>query len=184
MMPTGSGKTTRFWANIWPGLFLLLCISGCAGHETRIMETTAYCGCQKCCDWERGSWKYLKLDFWNRYISDGAAEGEDYSGHTASGDEPREVSPGLFSTDSIVHPWMIPVRTVFPWLWFAEDGTIAADTDYYPFGTRMHVPGYGWGKVTDRGGAIKGPDRIDLYFQSHQEAQRWGRKWLEVTIER
>jgi hypothetical protein len=57
---------------------------------------------------------------------------------------------------------MIPVRTVFPWLWLQGDGTIAADTKYYPFGTRMYVPGWGWGMVTDRGSAIKGPDRIDL----------------------
>ena len=162
-------------------LFLLL--SGCAGRQTRIIETTAYCGCGQCCSWERGSWVYLKLDFWNRYISAGKYSGAPYSGKTAAGAEPTEPQPGLLSTDSLVHPWMIPVRTVFPWLWLHSDGTIAADTKYYPFGTRMYVPGWGWGVVSDRGGAIKGPDRIDLYFESHQDALNWGRRRLEVTIE-
>jgi 3D (Asp-Asp-Asp) domain-containing protein len=48
----------------------------------------------------------------------------------------------------------------------------------------MYVPGYGWGTVLDRGGAIKGPDRIDLYFESHQEALVWGRRRVQVQIER
>jgi len=130
-------------------LFLLL--SGCSSHRTRIIETTAYCGCGQCCSWERGSWSYLKLDFWNRYVNAGSSRGTDYTGKTAHGTEPLEPQPGLLSTDSLRHPWMIPVRTVFPWLWLQEDGTIAADTKYYPFGTRMFVPGWGWGVVTDRG---------------------------------
>ena len=164
-------------------ILILLSLSGCAKYETRIMEATAYCGCGSCCSWERGSWKYLKLDFWNRYINAGPDAGRSYSGLTASGVEPSEPVPGLFSVDSLVHPWMIPFRLVFPWLWLHQDGTIAADTRYYPFGTRMYVPGYGWGMVLDRGGAIKGPDRIDLYFDSHQDALNWGRRRLQVRIE-
>ena len=77
---------------------------------------------------------------------------------------------------------MILVRTVFPWLWQHHDGTIAADTRYYPFGTRMHVPGWGWGMVMDRGGAIKGSGRIDLYFSSHQDALHWGRQRRDIEI--
>ncbi len=167
-------------------LVLLCCLllaAGCARHQTRIMETTAYCGCGQCCSWERGSWKFLKLDFWNRYVSAGRRAGQPYTGHTASGSEPVEPQPGLFSTDSLVHPWMIPFRVVFPWLWPSRDGTIAADTKYYPFGTRMYVPGYGWGRVEDRGSAIRGPGRIDLYFESHDQALRWGRRRLRVEIE-
>ena len=148
------------------------------------METTAYCGCGQCCSWERGSWAWLKLDFWNRYISAGPARGKPYTGRTASGAEPVEPRAGLFSTDSLRRPWMIPLRAVFPWLWTGRDGTIAADTRYYPFGTRMFVPDWGWGVVADRGGAIKGPDRIDLYFESHEEALAWGRRRLEVEIVR
>lgn len=162
---------------------LLLLFSGCAAQQTKTLETTAYCGCGECCDWERGSWKYLKLNFWDRYISEGSREGQIYSGLTADGSKPNEPSPGLFSFDTVTHPWMLPFRLVLPWLWFPEYGTIAADTRHYAFGTLMYVPGYGWGRVEDRGGAIKGPRRIDLYFNSHRSALQWGRQTKEVTIE-
>lgn len=64
----------------------------------------------------------------------------------------------------------------------AKTGTIAADTRYYPFGTIMHIPGYGTGKVEDRGGDIKGPARIDLFFKSHDDALKWGRRRLRVQV--
>ncbi len=63
----------------------------------------------------------------------------------------------------------------------ADWGTIAADTRYYPFGTIMYVPDYGWGRVEDIGGAIKGM-HIDLFFPSHRQALKWGREWKEVKI--
>ena len=163
----------------------MLMLPGCAVKVSRPMVATGYCGCGQCCEWERGSWKYLKLDFWNKYISDGQNKGRPYSGRTASGTKPREPGPGLFSMDSLIHPWMIPIRIIFfPWLLLPHDGTIAADTKYYPFGTRMHVPRYGWGRVEDRGGAIKGPDRIDLFFKCHGDALEWGRKKVYVRIEK
>ena len=163
---------------------LIIGISGCAPQHSRVLLTTGYCGCGQCCGWERGSWRYLKLDFWNRYVASGPGKGTPYTGMTASGRKPRSPQPGLFSGDSVSHPWMIPIRIIFPWLWLHHDGTIAADTRYYPFGTRMYVPGYGWGMVSDRGSAIKGPDHIDLYFVSHDEALHWGRRRLRVIIER
>ncbi len=64
----------------------------------------------------------------------------------------------------------------------AKRGTIAADTSYYPYGTKMHIPGYGWGEVQDTGGAIKGATRIDLFFKTHAEALKWGRKKVLVTV--
>jgi len=165
-------------------VFVALSI-GCARMETRMMETTGYCGCGKCCGWERGSWKYLKLDFWNRYVSEGPRKGRPYDGRTASGTKPRVPRPGLFSGDSFTHPWMIVPRIVFfPWLLLPRDGSIAADTAYHSFGTRIHVPGYGWGRVEDRGSAIRGPHRLDLFFDSHGKALQWGRRTLEVEIER
>ena len=63
----------------------------------------------------------------------------------------------------------------------ARPGTIAADTSLYPFGTIMHVEGYGYGRVEDRGGAVKG-QHIDLYFRSHKEALKWGRRYVRVKI--
>ncbi len=65
----------------------------------------------------------------------------------------------------------------------AKTGTIAADTSVFPFGTRLKVPGYGWGTVEDRGGAIQG-GRIDLFFKSHEEALKWGRQTVTVEVER
>jgi len=167
-------------------LAAILMSGGCAKPPVaKVIEVTAYCDCSSCCSWERGSWEYFKLDFWNRYVSAGKGAGSSYSGLTASGTEPREPEEGLFSMDSVYRPWMVPVRVVlFPWYLLPRDGTIAADTRYYPFGTRMFVPGYGWGVVEDKGGAIKGPGRIDLYFSSHTEALQWGRRKVRVTIEK
>ncbi len=163
-------------------LIFILCLTGCAPKKVQLMETTAYCGCGKCCGWERGSWKWMKLDFWNRYVTQGPRKGRLYDGRTASIVFPREPEEGFFSMDSLYRPWMIPLRILLPWKFLPHDGTIAADTNYYPFGTRMYIPGYGWGTVEDRGSAIKGPARIDLFFSSHQEALQWGRRKVNVTI--
>ncbi len=65
----------------------------------------------------------------------------------------------------------------------AKKGTIAADTRRYPFGTIMHVPGYGWAEVHDKGGAIKG-NRLDLFFSSHKKALEWGRRTVKVRVYR
>ena len=160
------------------GVALLLV--SCSSLQKR-MEVTAYCGCRKCCNWERGSWKYLKLNFWNKYISKGNNKGKPYTGRTASGKKPKQYDPGIFSTDSIKRPYMIPLRLVLL-RWLPRKGTIAADTRYYPFGTKIYVPGYGRGVVADRGGAIKGPNRLDLFYRSHNRAKRWGRKHITVKI--
>lgn len=157
---------------------------GCARGEQRLLTATAYCGCGECNGYSRGHWIFLKLDFWNCYINYGAHRGEPYTGRTASGDRLRLPHPGLLSCDSLLHPWMVPFRAVAPWLWLPQDGTVAADTDYYPFGTRIYVPGYGWGQVQDRGGAIKGPDHIDLFMITHARTEQWGRPKVEVTIRR
>jgi 3D (Asp-Asp-Asp) domain-containing protein len=65
----------------------------------------------------------------------------------------------------------------------ARKGTIAADARYFPFGTRIYVPGYGQGVVHDRGGAITGPARLDIFFRSHAQALRWGKQTLTVYVE-
>ena len=64
----------------------------------------------------------------------------------------------------------------------ATHGTVAADTSHYPFGTVLYIPGYGYGVVEDRGGDIKGPNRLDLWFPSAKEARKWGRKKVNVTV--
>jgi len=60
-------------------------------------------------------------------------------------------------------------------------GTLAADTSIYPYGTVMHIPGYGYGRVEDTGGAIKGR-HIDLYRPSHWWARQWGVRTKNVTV--
>ncbi len=170
-------------------LLILLCVAAipaCAVKPVaHRMEATAYCGCGKCCSWERGRWKYLKLNFWNRYVSAGKSKGRKYTGRTASGTKPHEPYPGFFSKDSLRRPWVVPYRLIlFPWFFMPRDGPIAADTDYYRFGTRMYVPGYGWGMVEDRGSAIKGPERIDLYHDTHKAALKWGRRKVNVLIKK
>jgi hypothetical protein len=164
-------------------LGLVMLAAGCAHTSPRTMESTAYCGCRHCCSWTRGSWKCLKLNVWSRYYTSGPNAGRPYRGRTASGTVPRQYYPGLFSVDSLRRPWVIPVRIIFfPWLLPSRSGTIAADTAWYPFGTVMDVPGYGRGVVEDRGSAITGPNRIDLYFKSHRAALHWGRRRVPVSI--
>jgi len=61
---------------------------------------------------------------------------------------------------------------------------VAADTRLLGFGTRISIPGYYGGapiSVLDRGGKIKG-HRIDVFFLSHQRAQSWGARWMDVTV--
>lgn len=55
----------------------------------------------------------------------------------------------------------------------ARPGTIAADTSIYPYGTVMYIPGYGYGRVEDTGGAVKG-QHIDLFRPNHWFARCWG----------
>jgi 3D (Asp-Asp-Asp) domain-containing protein len=66
----------------------------------------------------------------------------------------------------------------------ARKGTIAADIKYYPYGTIMIIPGYGKGVVEDIGGAIKGPNRLDLYFSTRKKALQWGKQTVKVKIQR
>lgn len=49
------------------------------------------------------------------------------------------------------------------------------------FGTRIFVPGYGWGVVQDRGEDIVGRN-LDVYFDDLVAAQNWGRKTLDVIV--
>jgi len=78
----------------------------------------------------------------------------------------------------------------------ARGKLVAADTNHYPFHTRLDIPGYGaWVPVLDRGGAIKGPNRLDIFMEptgeskqeleaAHQRARAWGVKRIQVRIHR
>jgi 3D (Asp-Asp-Asp) domain-containing protein len=60
---------------------------------------------------------------------------------------------------------------------------VAADTSVLPFGTKLMIPGYASApvEVIDRGGAIKG-NKLDVFYASHEEALKWGRQKITVTV--
>jgi len=166
-------------------LMAVILVSGCAAQRrSQTFLATGYCACGECNGYDTGSWYFLYLDRWNKRLNYGAHRGERYTGKTAGGQRLRAPQPGLLSLDTLSHPWRLPHRMLLPWHWLPQRGTIAADTDYYAFGTKMTVPGWGKGVVDDVGGAIKGPNRLDLFFPSHRKANDWGRRTVEVEIER
>lgn len=60
--------------------------------------------------------------------------------------------------------------------------TIAADLKVFPIGTILFIPGYGYGVVADKGGAIKG-NELDLYYETvHDVYQLWGKRTLDVYV--
>lgn len=60
-------------------------------------------------------------------------------------------------------------------------GTVAVDPRVIPLRTRLWVEGYGFCIALDTGGAIKG-NRIDLGFNSDEEAALFGRKRRRVLV--
>jgi len=133
-------------------LSLLLILAGCRGvrpprnavTRERVLITTGYCHCGKCCGWKR-TW------YGRPVYSYGGLKGQRKRvGITASGTRARK-------------------------------GTLAGDARYFPFGVIMEIPGYGYGRVEDRGGQIKG-NHIDLYFPTHAQAEEWGKQTKKVKI--
>jgi 3D (Asp-Asp-Asp) domain-containing protein len=59
-------------------------------------------------------------------------------------------------------------------------GVIAVDPTVIPLGTRMFVPGYGYGVAADTGGAVKGYI-IDLGYPDGVDSD-WRSGWLDIYI--
>ncbi|RWZ54877.1 hypothetical protein EQV77_12165 [Halobacillus fulvus] len=60
--------------------------------------------------------------------------------------------------------------------------TIAADLSVFPLGTILFIPGYGYGVVADKGGAITG-NKLDLFFHTIDDVyNEWGKKTVEVYM--
>ena len=59
--------------------------------------------------------------------------------------------------------------------------SVAADTSVYPMGTVLEIQGFGKFIVQDRGGSIKG-NRIDIYFDNHDEAVDFGVQTIKVRV--
>lgn len=63
------------------------------------------------------------------------------------------------------------------------DTFVAADKRI-PFGTEIIIPGYNEDRpvvVKDRGRLIRG-NRLDVFFNSHKVAKKWGAKYLDVMV--
>jgi 3D (Asp-Asp-Asp) domain-containing protein len=52
-----------------------------------------------------------------------------------------------------------------------------------PLGRKIYVRGYGWLRVDDVGGRVRS-NQLDLRFQRHRDAQRWGARVLRVAVRR
>eukprot|EP00270_Netrium_digitus_P018495 TRINITY_DN7054_c0_g1_i2.p1 TRINITY_DN7054_c0_g1~~TRINITY_DN7054_c0_g1_i2.p1 ORF type:complete len:165 (-),score=20.23 TRINITY_DN7054_c0_g1_i2:239-733(-) len=127
--------------------------------------------------------KLIECTAYCRYWTDTSLLGVPYIGLTANGNYPSQARPPILSPLSLSQYRKIPGRVLlFPWRLLPKNGTIAADVVHYPFGTKMYIPGYGWGVVDDKGSAIKGLTRIDLYHYSHAEALQWGRRQVNVLV--
>lgn len=59
--------------------------------------------------------------------------------------------------------------------------TIAVDPSVIPLGSKVYIPGYGYAIASDTGGAIKG-NRIDLFMNSEQACETWGRQPVTVYV--
>ncbi len=60
-------------------------------------------------------------------------------------------------------------------------GVVAVDPRIIRLGTQLYIEGYGKAEAADIGGAIKG-NKIDLCYETYQEALRFGRKKVKVYI--
>lgn len=99
---------------------------------------------------------------------------------THSSDGRQGESLGLFkiskycNCDSCSGGWKTTASGTIP----QKDHTIAADTDLYPFGTKLMIDGIIY-TVEDTGSSIKGKI-IDIYVEDHQTAQDFGSEEREV----
>ena len=60
-------------------------------------------------------------------------------------------------------------------------GIVAVDPNVIPLGTKLYIPGYGYGVAADIGGSIKGK-RIDVAFDTRKEALKFGRRDIVIQI--
>lgn len=59
-------------------------------------------------------------------------------------------------------------------------GVVAVDPTVIPLGTRMYIPGYGYGTAADTGGAVKGYI-IDLGYPDGVQVT-WQSRWMDIYV--
>lgn len=59
--------------------------------------------------------------------------------------------------------------------------TIAVDPKVIPYGTKIHLKGIGKFTAEDCGAKIKG-NKLDIYFDSHKDAEEFGVQTVKVRI--
>ena len=162
-MTQTSRSAVLVMAVVMAGALVLVSLSGCGGSKRGSMNDQPRRGKYETVRMEvtgysndpvSTGWRRGRLLFWRAYLSGGSGRG-------------RRKVVGMTSSGE-----------------WARYGTIAADTRHYPYGTVMIVPGYGKGVVQDIGGAIKGPNRIDLFFKTRKRAIKWGRQTVNVRVKR
>lgn len=62
-----------------------------------------------------------------------------------------------------------------------QKGLVAVDPNVIPLGTHLYIPGYGEAIAADVGSSIQG-NRIDIAFDTHEEAMDFGRQSITVYI--
>ncbi|MGD0153460.1 MAG: 3D domain-containing protein [Thermacetogeniaceae bacterium] len=60
-------------------------------------------------------------------------------------------------------------------------GSVAVDPNVIPLGSRLYVEGYGYATAADIGSAIRG-NRIDVFFESERDCERWGLRSTKVYV--
>lgn len=60
-------------------------------------------------------------------------------------------------------------------------GVVAVDPRVIPLGTRLFVEGYGKATALDTGALIKG-NRIDLFYETNEQAVNWGARKTKVYV--
>ena len=60
-------------------------------------------------------------------------------------------------------------------------GTVAVDRSLIPLGSKIYIPGYGWGTALDTGGHMRGKV-IDIWYPSYGKCMQWGVRNVTITV--
>ncbi len=60
-------------------------------------------------------------------------------------------------------------------------GTVAVDSSVIPLGSKIYIPGYGWGTALDTGGHMRG-NVIDIWYPSNGQCTNWGVRNVTITV--